>query len=74
MSRAATCTDGPRVDIMDPRVHTNKKFVPAAGMAAWRNGNASDYESGDCRFDPCGGHFFSPPVWIGPQLYRLYPV
>ena len=25
-------------------------------MAAWRNGNASDYESGDCRFDPCGGH------------------
>ena len=25
-------------------------------MAAWRNGIASDYESGDCRFDPCGGH------------------
>ena len=24
-------------------------------MAAWRNGIASDYESGDCRFDPCGG-------------------
>src|SRR6266702_6247093 len=24
--------------------------------AAWRNGIASDYESGDCRFDPCGGH------------------
>ena len=23
--------------------------------AAWRNGIASDYESGDCRFDPCGG-------------------
>ena len=35
--------------------------------AAWRNGIASDYESGDCRFDPCGGHcifflfsFFGP--------------
>src|SRR6267142_2591820 len=27
--------------------------------AAWRNGIASDYESGDCRFDPCGGHFFN---------------
>jgi hypothetical protein len=30
-------------------------------MAAWRNGIASDYDlsvaSGDCRFDPCGGHF-----------------
>ena len=26
--------------------------------AAWRNGIASDYESGDCRFDPCGGHLF----------------
>ncbi|KAJ3540770.1 hypothetical protein NMY22_g4156 [Coprinellus aureogranulatus] len=25
-------------------------------QAAWRNGIASDYESGDCRFDPCGGH------------------
>ena len=25
-------------------------------VAAWRNGIASDYESGDCRFDPCGGH------------------
>ena len=30
--------------------------------AAWHNGNASDYdalsESGDCRFDPCGGQNF----------------
>ena len=26
-------------------------------VAAWRNGIASDYESGDCRFDPCGGHY-----------------
>ena len=24
--------------------------------AVWRNGIASDYESGDCRFDPCDGH------------------
>ena len=28
------------------------------GTAAWRNGIASDYESGDCRFDPCGGQSF----------------
>jgi hypothetical protein len=30
-------------------------------MAAWRNGIASDYDwmvSGDCRFDPCRGHFY----------------
>ncbi|THU85961.1 hypothetical protein K435DRAFT_868752 [Dendrothele bispora CBS 962.96] len=25
-------------------------------VAAWRNGIASNYELGDCRFDPCGGH------------------
>ena len=31
-------------------------------MAAWRNGIASDYESGDCRFDPCGGHVFTAVV------------
>ena len=31
------------------------KFVQFCA-AAWRNGIASDYESGDCRFDPCGGH------------------
>jgi hypothetical protein len=37
-------------------------------MAAWRNGIASDYdlvvESGDCRFDPCGGHFYVPIIQI----------
>jgi hypothetical protein len=22
-------------------------------MVCWPNGKASDYESGDCRFDPC---------------------
>jgi hypothetical protein len=25
-------------------------------MAAWPNGKALDYESRDCRFDPCCGH------------------
>ena len=34
------------------------KFVQVC-TAAWRNGIASDYESGDCRFDPCGGHLFA---------------
>ena len=24
----------------------------------WRNGNASDYESEDCRFDPCQARLF----------------
>ena len=26
--------------------------------AGWPNGKALDYESRDCRFDPCVGHFF----------------
>ena len=30
-------------------------FNKAAG---WPNGKALDYESRDCRFDPCVGHFF----------------
>ena len=34
--------------------HDHSFYSPAT--AAWRNGIASDYESGDCRFDPCGGH------------------
>ncbi|KAI5802303.1 hypothetical protein FPQ18DRAFT_7442 [Pyronema domesticum] len=28
-------------------------------MAAWPNGKALDYESRDCRFDPCCGHYIS---------------
>ena len=27
-------------------------------MGLWRNGNASDYESEDCRFDPCQARLF----------------
>ena len=40
--------------------------------AAWRNGIASDYESGDCRFDPCGGHciLFFFPLLLSQQLSR----
>ena len=26
--------------------------------AGWPNGKALDYESRDCRFDPCVGHYF----------------
>ncbi|KAJ6139211.1 hypothetical protein N7471_005697 [Penicillium samsonianum] len=32
-----------------------KKEITAAG---WPNGKALDYESRDCRFDPCVGHLF----------------
>ena len=28
------------------------------GQAGWPNGKALDYESRDCRFDPCVGHQF----------------
>ncbi|KUM67036.1 hypothetical protein ACN42_g45 [Penicillium freii] len=31
-----------------------RHFTPAG----WPNGKALDYESRDCRFDPCVGHFF----------------
>ena len=47
-------------------------------MAAWRNGIASDYDSslvsGDCRFDPCGGHLFllyMVPVYSLPILRQV---
>ena len=36
--------------------------IPFRVAAVWRNGIASDYDSvrsGDCRFDPCLGHYFS---------------
>ncbi|KAL2793547.1 hypothetical protein BJX66DRAFT_222921 [Aspergillus keveii] len=38
-------------------------------LACWPNGKALDYESRDCRFDPCVGHLFLPPeddiFWLG---------
>jgi hypothetical protein len=46
---------------ISPRARRWKTLCPhfiTPFMAAWRNGIASDYESGDCRFDPCGGHYF----------------
>ena len=38
-------------------------ILPRRATAAWRNGIASDYESGDCRFDPCGGHRYTFWRW-----------
>ena len=43
-------------------------------LAAWCNSNASDYESGECRFDPCGNHFFaitSGSVAFDPFYFRM---
>ena len=38
-------------------------------MAGWPNGKASDYESGDCGFEPHVGHYFLPipdgPIFLG---------
>ena len=36
--------------------------------AGWPNGKALDYESRDCRFDPCVGHFF---FLLLPVLHRV---
>ena len=33
-----------------------RKYIDRKGL--WRNGNASDYESEDCRFDPCQARLF----------------
>ena len=33
-------------------------------MGLWRNGNASDYESEDCRFDPCQARLFLRRVMV----------
>ena len=32
------------------------EYIDRKGL--WRNGNASDYESEDCRFDPCQARLF----------------
>ncbi|CRL21722.1 unnamed protein product [Penicillium camemberti] len=32
--------------------------------AGWPNGKALDYESRDCRFDPCVGHSFCFPGFL----------
>ena len=40
---------------------------PLIKAAVWRNGIASDYESGDCRFDPCDGHRF---FFVFPLIYQ----
>ena len=42
-------------------------------MACWPNGKASDYESGDCRFDPCVGQInpisFLPNISIHSSIH-----
>ena len=42
--------------------------------AGWPNGKALDYESRDCRFDPCVGHFFDAfphkPLWNSGGWHR----
>ncbi len=36
----------------------NVTSIGSALKAGWPNGKALDYESRDCRFDPCVGHSF----------------
>ena len=48
-----------------------KSGVFSQQSAGWPNGKALDYESRDCRFDPCVGHsfcfFFSSTGYIFAQ-------
>ncbi|KAJ6150315.1 hypothetical protein N7471_001514 [Penicillium samsonianum] len=40
-------------------------------LAGWPNGKALDYESRDCRFDPCVGHFFLLPGFLFAPLLEM---
>jgi hypothetical protein len=44
-------------------VNTNDIFIEASQInvkqVGWPNGKALDYESRDCRFDPCVDHSFA---------------
>ena len=41
--------------VRQKRERGSKKYYK---KGLWRNGNASDYESEDCRFDPCQARLF----------------
>ncbi|KAJ5698905.1 hypothetical protein N7462_000910, partial [Penicillium macrosclerotiorum] len=44
-------------------------LFPSFIKAGWPNGKALDYESRDCRFDPCVGHIFLAPSSHGATLF-----
>jgi hypothetical protein len=48
-------------------------LISITNMAAWRNGIASDYESGDCRFDPCGGHLYFIFCFVASPVTKRFP-
>ncbi|PLB43193.1 hypothetical protein P170DRAFT_441653 [Aspergillus steynii IBT 23096] len=41
-----------------PLVQIGKLRADFPSKAGWPNGKALDYESRDCRFDPCVGQYF----------------
>ena len=41
-------------------------------MGIWRNGNASDFGSEDCRFDPCYARLFAFPFVVYLIDYPLF--
>ena len=54
----------PAAGLYIPLPTSGKAYLAACRLSAvykagWPNGKALDYESRDCRFDPCVGHFFS---------------
>ncbi|KAJ5479565.1 hypothetical protein N7530_005074 [Penicillium desertorum] len=48
------------------QLHPLKSNKSTLQQAGWPNGKALDYESRDCRFDPCVGHLF-----FELSLYRI---
>ena len=50
------------------------KTGPNLSQAGWPNGKALDYESRDCRFDPCVGQSFCFPGFLFALLLELESV
>ena len=59
---------GPRHDVAVP--HADNRLITV--KAVWRNGSASDYESGGCSFEYYLGHFFAF-LLANPLILRYLP-
>ena len=75
MSGGGSCKGTPLTHSPAPKTRyiKNRRKAGPHEMACWPNGKASDYESGDCRFDPCVGQInpisFLPNISIHSSIH-----